>query len=192
MAHGAGAGIETDFMTHLAEGIAQCGIQVIRFEFPYMEKIRETGKRRPPNAAKKLIEHFKHQLSDTSGTIFIGGKSMGGRIASMIVEETNAIGCICLGYPFHPPGKPAKLRTEHLQTMSKPILIIQGERDPFGKKQEIQSYSLDSNIRILYLPDGDHGFKPRKASGYTTTENLDKAVSQVVAFIQQVAAANKA
>ena len=186
LTHGAGAGIETEFMTHIATGIAKkAGIQVIRFEFPYMETMRKTGKRRAPNTAKVLMETFTQEIKKYNGQIFIGGKSMGGRIASMIGEKTTISGCICLGYPFHPPGKPEKLRTEHLQQIKKPILIIQGERDPFGTKTEIPQYTLSENICIKYLPDGEHSFKPRKKSGYTTEQNWDKAIEYAVAFINK-------
>lgn len=187
LAHGAGAGIKTDFMSHIAKGVSRHGIQVIRFEFPYMEQMRKTGKRRAPNSAKILIETFRQQIANASGTVFIGGKSMGGRIASMIVEDTKAVGCICLGYPFHPPGKPEKLRTEHLQVTSKPMLIIQGERDPFGTKQEIPNYNIDGKISIRYLPDGEHSFKARKTSGYKTIDNWNQAVAHIVSFIQNFA-----
>jgi predicted alpha/beta-hydrolase family hydrolase len=112
-AHGAGAGQNSEFMQLMAEELAKHNINVIRFNFAYMQLAQELGKRRPPDRADKLLVHFKTVLSeiDSELPIFIGGKSMGGRMASMLLEESIALGCICMGYPFHPPGKPEKLRT---------------------------------------------------------------------------------
>jgi predicted alpha/beta-hydrolase family hydrolase len=109
---------------------------------------------------------------------------MGGRMASMLLEESAAEGCICMGYPFHPPGKPEKLRTQHLLSINKPLLILQGERDTFGKREEIASFNLSQQIQVSYLADGDHSFKPRKASGHNLEANLHKAIEHSAAFIR--------
>ncbi len=185
-AHGAGAGKDSDFMQYYAKTLSQHHIEVMRFDFPYMQTMIETGKRRPPDRAPKLLEYFTQLIEqqDDDLPLFIGGKSMGGRIASMLLEQTKALGCICMGYPFHPPGKLDKLRIEHLQSMTKPLLIIQGERDTFGTQQQISQYPLSNQIQLAYLPDGDHSFKPRKASGVTLEQNLAQGVKQVLAFIQ--------
>ncbi|MEC7984928.1 MAG: alpha/beta fold hydrolase [Myxococcota bacterium] len=188
LAHGAGAGMDTPFMDSIAEGLAAKGFRVVRFEFPYMQKAREAGKKRPPNSASILEEHFLSVLASQSGETVIGGKSMGGRIASVILERSSAKGCICLGYPFHPPGKPNSLRIQHLQIPTKPILILQGERDPFGKKEEVEGYSLHSSIQIGWIPDGEHSFKTRKKSAYKWEENLSHAVDQMDAFLTRLSA----
>jgi uncharacterized protein len=187
LAHGAGAGIETEFMSTIAAGIADNDIRVIRFEFPYMTIARETGKRRAPNTAKILVECFTsiiEKYADHSA-IFIGGKSMGGRIASMIADTNKIKGCICLGYPFHPPLKPNKLRTDHLQEISTPICIIQGTRDTFGKKEEVSQYSLSSSVTVHWLENGDHSFKTRKKDDKTTTQLIEEAISITTKFIQR-------
>jgi predicted alpha/beta-hydrolase family hydrolase len=185
-AHGAGAGQNSEFMQLMAESLAKNNINVIRFNFAYMQLAQELGKRRPPDRADKLLVHFKTVLSEIEDSlpIFVGGKSMGGRMASMLLQESTAIGCICMGYPFHPPGKPEKLRTEHLLTINKPVLILQGERDTFGTREEIGTYHLSAQVRINYLTDGDHSFKPRKASGCSLDTNLNKAIEHSVAFIR--------
>jgi hypothetical protein len=184
--HGAGAGQNSEFMQLMAQGIANQNINVLRFNFAYMQLAEELGKRRPPERLDKLLTHFKVLLNeiDDSLPIFIGGKSMGGRIASMLLEESTAKGCICMGYPFHPPDKPEKLRTEHLLCISKPVLILQGERDTFGKREEIGNFNLSQQVQVSYLADGDHGFKPRKSSGHNLKENLHKAIEHSVAFIR--------
>lgn len=185
-AHGAGAGKNSEFMQLMAEGLAKHNINVVRFNFAYMQLAEDLGKRRPPDRADKLLVHFKSILSDVDRSlpIFIGGKSMGGRMASMLLQESSAFGCICMGYPFHPPAKPEKLRTEHLLAMNKPVLILQGERDTFGTREDIGSYNLSSQVQVSYLADGDHSFKPRKASGFSLEANLNKAIQQSAAFIK--------
>jgi predicted alpha/beta-hydrolase family hydrolase len=185
-AHGAGAGQHSEFMQLMAEGLSKHSINVVRFNFTYMQLAEELGKRRPPERADKLLAHFNTVLSgvDSSFPIFIGGKSMGGRMASMLLQESKALGCICMGYPFHPPGKPEKLRTEHLETINKPVLILQGERDTFGSREEISSYNLSTQVQVSYLTDGDHSFKPRKASGSTIYGHINLAIIQTAEFIK--------
>ncbi len=185
-AHGAGAGQNSEFMQLMAEGISQHNIKVLRFNFAYMQLAEELGKRRPPDRADKLLAHFKTVLSevDHSLPLFIGGKSMGGRMASMLLQESIALGCICMGYPFHPPGKPEKLRTEHLEVINKPVLILQGERDTFGTREEVATYKLSEKVQLSYLADGDHSFKPRKSSGFTIDGHLNQAITQTAEFIK--------
>ncbi len=185
LAHGAGAGMDTPFMNAMAEGLAAGGIRVVRFEFPYMLRRRRLGKRLPPDRPTVLIEAWKEVIRQLGGGrgLFIGGKSMGGRIASMVAEEEGVRGLVCLGYPFHPPGSPLKLRTAHLEILKTPALIVQGERDAFGHAQEVPGYSLSPRIRIAWMPDGDHSWKPRKKSGYTSKQNIEAAVSEVVRFV---------
>ena len=186
-AHGAGAGQNSEFMQLMAQGLAKHGINVIRFNFAYMQLAQELDKRRPPDRADKLLVHFNTVLSeiDKSLPIFVGGKSMGGRMASMLLEESSALGCICMGYPFHPPAKPEKLRTEHLLAITKPVLILQGERDTFGTRDEIGTFNLSEQVQVSYLVDGDHSFKPRKVSGTTLEANLNQVIKHCVTFIKK-------
>lgn len=186
LAHGAGAPMDSPFMQAVAEGLATHGIRCVRFEFPYMQRRREEGVKAPPNKMPVLEHHFREVYTDVDDgrPLFIGGKSMGGRVASMIADHLQATGLICLGYPFHPPGKPERTRTEHLADPRTPTLILQGERDPFGKPEEIASYRLAPSIQTTYLPDGDHDFKPRVKSGLTEQENLSAAVEHMAAFIK--------
>lgn len=184
-AHGAGAGQNSPFMQIMAEGLCKRGINVVRFNFAYMQLAEELGKRRPPDRADKLLVHFQSVLSDVDSSLplFIGGKSMGGRMASMLLQESTALGCICMGYPFHPPGKPEKLRTAHLETINKPVLILQGARDSFGTREEIGAYHLSEQVQLTYLADGDHSFKPRKASGFMLDDHLQLAITESAEFI---------
>ena len=108
---------------------------------------------------------------------------MGGRIATMVADDAAVLGVVCLGYPFHPPGQPAKTRTRHLETLRTPTLIVQGTRDSFGLPEDVETYKLSRAIRIEWLDDGDHSFKPRVRSGRTEADNVRAAIDLVVDFI---------
>ncbi len=180
--------MDSAFMGTMAEMVGGAGIQVIRFEFVYMAKRREDGMRRGPDRAPKLIARFKEvlRLVGPADEVVIGGKSMGGRMASMMADEVGAAGVVCLGYPFHPPGKPERLRTAHLETLKTPTLIVQGTRDRLGAEEEVGSYSLSPSIELAWMADGDHSFKPRKKSGRTLEQNLEACAAAVIAFIQRL------
>jgi predicted alpha/beta-hydrolase family hydrolase len=185
LAHGAGAGMDTPFMATIAAGLAAHELRVIRFEFPYMQRRRADGGRRPPDRMPVLMEAWREAIATVGPAqrLVIGGKSMGGRVASMIADDVGVAGLVCLSYPFHPPGKPEKLRVEHLAGVRTPSLILQGTRDPFGKPEEIAGYDLSGRIRVFWLEDGDHSFKPRVKSGRTLGQNLDEAVEAICGFI---------
>lgn len=185
LAHGAGVPMDSPFMTAMARGIAGRPLRVVRFEFPYMRERRLSGKRPPPDREPKLRAAWLEAIDEFGGAakVAVGGKSMGGRIASLIADEVSPRGLVCLGYPFHPPGKPDKTRTAHLEALRTPTLIVQGERDPFGKRVEVEDYELSKKISIVWSPDGEHSFKPRKSSGRTEEENLIDAATSVRKFL---------
>jgi len=187
LAHGAGSPMDSPFLETLAKGVAGYGFRVVRFEFPYMRKRRETRKKGVPDREPVLIERFKQvikKFGGPKGTI-IGGKSMGGRIATLIADELGVDGVVCLGYPFHPSGKPQDTRTGHLAELRTPTLIIQGERDPFGTREEIRGYPLSWHIQVAYLPGGDHSFKPPKDAETTEKANLDEACRLAATFCRR-------
>ncbi|MDF4258198.1 alpha/beta fold hydrolase [Vibrio parahaemolyticus] len=186
-AHGAGAGMEHDFMTAVAKGLVEQGIRVVRFNFPYMVKRSEDGKKRPPDRAPKLLEAYSEVIAHfASSPVVIGGKSMGGRMASLLAEHELVAGIACLGFPFHSPGKPEKFKGDHLASIDKPTLILQGERDTFGKREEFDEFVFSQQVKVSFLPDGDHSFKPRKSSGHTEAGNIALAVEQLSVFINEV------
>lgn len=156
-AHGAGAGMETPFMETVARKVGERGIRVVRFEFPYMAARRTGGKRGAPDRQPVLLQAWRDVAAQLGGGegLVIGGKSMGGRMATMIADELNVRGVAVLGYPFHPPGAPEKLRTAHLETLRTPALIVQGKRDPFGTEEDVAKYRLSPTIRIEWL-QGQH------------------------------------
>ncbi len=187
LAHGAGAAMDTPFMGAVASGVAAAGIRVVRFEFPYMAARRE-GRRPPPDREPVLRRSWDDVVAALGRPeqLVIGGKSMGGRIASMVADGLGVGGLVCLGYPFHPTGKPGTLRVAHLEALRTPTLIVQGERDPMGTRAEVEGYRLSPAIRLHWLADGDHSFKPRKASGATLEAHLGEASAAVAAFIRSL------
>ncbi len=189
LAHGAGAAMDSPFMATLARSLGERGVRVARFEFPYMAA-RRRGERRPPDRQPVLAATWRAVVAALGGgsRVVVGGKSMGGRIASVIADGVGARGLVCLGYPFHPPGQPGKLRTAHLATLATPTLILQGTRDPFGTPDEVAGYDLSPAIEVEWLPDGDHSFKPRKRSGLTEAENLAAAVAAMGRFLARIGA----
>ncbi|MFQ6540074.1 MULTISPECIES: alpha/beta fold hydrolase [Aphanothece] len=195
LAHGAGAAMDSPFMAAIASGLAHCGWRVVRFEFPYMVRMRETGRRHGPDRMPVLLEAFRQQvqLEKTGGPkrpLVIGGKSMGGRVASLLLDDLSASdgvrGCLCLGYPFHPPGKPLQLRTEHLAGLQTPTLILQGERDTFGRREDVETYRLSPQVQLGWIPSGDHSFKPTRSSGLSEAENWAAAVTLSDQFLREL------
>ncbi len=185
LAHGAGAAMDSPFMNAIAAGLAGRKIRVARFEFPYMRERRVSGKRRGPNPPAVLERTWVDAVEALGGgeRVIVGGKSLGGRIASMIADRVGARGLVCLGYPFHPPGQPGKLRTAHLKALRTPALILQGTRDPFGTPEDVAGYDLSERIELAWLEDGDHSFKPRKSSGRTLAQNIAEAVERIAGFV---------
>lgn len=173
-------------MSAIAAGLGDQGWRVLRFEFGYMQQRRLTGKKRGPDTPAKLEVCLRSAVAAAGPVdrLVLAGKSMGGRVASMVVDELGCRGLICLGYPFHPPGRPEKLRTAHLLELRTPALILQGERDPFGTRDEVVGYGLSAGIRVAWVPDGEHSFRPRKRSGHSEEGNLALAVRQAHAFLQ--------
>lgn len=194
LAHGAGAPMDSASMNATAKVLADAGLRVARFEFGYMAG-RRTGVRKPPPRAESVMPEYVAAVDDlgpTPGPLIIGGKSMGGRVASMVAdrlfEAKRIAGLLCLGYPFHPPGRPEQLRTKHLIGLKTPALICQGTRDEFGNRYEVGDYGLSDAIEVFWLEDGDHDLKPRKAlSGFTTAQHLQSVADKVTAWVNRIA-----
>ncbi|RVC56137.1 alpha/beta fold hydrolase [Mesorhizobium sp. M4B.F.Ca.ET.088.02.2.1] len=193
LAHGAGAAMDSPSMTATAKALATAGFQLARFEFHYMAA-RRYGHRKPPPRAETVNPEYIRAIADlrakgVTGKLIIGGKSMGGRVASMVADEIfekgEIAGLVCLGYPFHPPAKPEQLRTKHLLGLKTPTQIFQGTRDEFGTKDEVATYGLSDAIEMIWLEDGDHDLKPRKAiSGFSTADHLRTMAERVKAWAE--------
>lgn len=191
LAHGAGAPMDSRSMTTAAEALALVGFRVARFEFGYMAA-RRSGIRKPPPRAETVVPEYVAAIDalNAKGPLIIGGKSMGGRVASMMADhafgEGKIAGLLCLGYPFHPPGKPTQLRTAHLEHLKTPALIVQGTRDEFGTKEEVAGYTLSDKIEMLWLEDGDHDLKPRKTiSGFSAADHLKTMADGVASWVRR-------
>ena len=189
LAHGAGSPMDSDWMNELTLLLDQKGIRVARFEFPYMARRRKEGVRSPPDPLPILLNSWRsviESLKNQSSSIFIGGKSMGGRIATMVANEFDILGLICLGYPLHPPGKVINnKRIQCLQEVSRPTLILQGERDSMGSFDKLSTSHLSPTVQTKCIPSGDHSFKPLKKSGITLKQNLELAAETIVSFIKR-------
>ncbi len=191
LAHGAGAPMTSPFMERIAALLADCAITTDRFEFAYMAA-RRKGERKPPSRAEALKGEYERAVAQVASALgkdellLIGGKSLGGRVASMVADKLHDAGAVsglvCLGYPFHPPGKPDELRTAHLAELKCPALIVQGERDPFGTREEVAGYKLSPAIRFHWAKDGDPEMHPRPTSGATHDGNLAAAAEAIAEF----------
>ncbi len=193
LAHGAGAPADSSFMDVFARGLAACTdppVRVARFEFPYMRERRQKGVKRPPDREPVLVQAWRDALASVRADgarcecIIAGGKSLGGRIASQVADDEKVAGLVCLGYPFHPPGRPERLRIAHLREIRTPTLICQGTRDPFGRRDEVEGHALSPRVRVLWLEDGDHSFKPRRAAAHSERENLNAALDACLELIR--------
>ncbi|WP_372999632.1 alpha/beta family hydrolase [Marinobacter sp.] len=193
LAHGAGAPADSPFMEELAMALGREGISPVRFEFPYMQKRRLDGKKRPPDREPVLLEYFAGVVDQVraglgaGGRVLVGGKSMGGRMASILASQREDIdGVVCFGYPFHPPGKPDRWRTGHFQDLKSPMLVLQGTRDPFGKPAEMAGHekALD-DIRLRWLEGGNHDFQPLKSQSRTQSDLIAMAAREARIFVNE-------
>ncbi|WP_309485733.1 alpha/beta family hydrolase [Halomonas sp. DQ26W] len=187
IAHGAGAGQGSPFMSQLRAGLAEHGVQTLAVEFAYMQRMQKEAKRFPPPRIDRLVEELSAWCDILThpelGGFWLGGKSMGGRAASLLAARDQAAGLILCGYPFHPPGKPESLRLSHWPLLACPTLVLQGSRDPFGNAEEIEGYRLGDNVAVHLLEDGDHDWKPRRASGLTQEGLIAQAAGAIAAFM---------
>jgi predicted alpha/beta-hydrolase family hydrolase len=191
LAHGAGQGPDAPVLEHVAGGLARAGVAVVRFAFPYMLRSRAEGHRCPPDREPILVDAWHRIIASqrtAGGRLFIGGKSMGGRVASRIADEAGVAGLICLGFPFHPPGRPERTRAADLEELLTPTLICQGECDPFGTREEVERISLSAAVTLYWLAGGDHSFKPRRGSGHSWDAHLDGVVGAAIGFISAIEA----
>jgi hypothetical protein len=181
--------MRTPFMDAVAAGLGAGGIGVVRFEFPYMRERSASGRKRGPDRAPVLRESWIEVVTALGDprTLIIGGKSMGGRIASMLADELGVAGLVCLGYPFHPPDKPQALRTAHLAALRTRTLIVQGTRDTMGTREDVAGYALSPAIELFWIEDGDHSLKPRRRSGHDEAGALASALSAICAFVHALA-----
>jgi predicted alpha/beta-hydrolase family hydrolase len=192
LAHGAGAAMDSRAMTAIAGALAAQGLRTARFEFGYMAA-RRSGQRRPPPRAETLVGEYRAAVDalGAGAPLIVGGKSMGGRVASLAADDLHAEGrvhgLLCLGYPFHPPGRPEQTRTAHLGRLRVPTRIFQGTRDRFGVPEDVAGYALSPAITVTWVEDGDHDLKPRKrVTGLTLEDHLASVGRAVAAWARDL------
>ena len=191
LAHGAGAGERHPFMVAVARGLAERGIDVVTFEFPYMQQ-----KRRAPDKAPVLESAFRDAIVEARSRVtprhalFIGGKSMGGRMATHLAAQgyDGLRGVVALGYPLHPPGKADQLRVAHLPSIEVAVLIVQGERDAFGTPDELRPIvkTMHAPVTLHVVGGGDHSLAVPKSSGVAQKEVYATVLDAVAAWIYSV------
>jgi predicted alpha/beta-hydrolase family hydrolase len=195
LGHGAGANQTSGFMRMFAKGLAARGLDVMTFNFIYMEQGRSIPDQKPKLEAcfRAVIEAALKQKKLKKNRLVIGGKSMGGRIASQVMAgegierfADDVAGLVFLGYPLHPPGNPAKLRVEHLEHIHKPMLFVQGTRDTLGTPEEIQPYikNFRPSAKIYAIEGGDHSFRAPKKFGLSPEQVFENAMDEIDRWIR--------
>lgn len=186
LAHGAGAPMDSTFMTRMSSALVAQDIHVVRFEFAYMAQRRTGGNKRPPPNMPTLVDEFERVCAEVSNSLdisrlplYIGGKSMGCRVATLLAASPllppNVRGVVCFGYPFHPSRQPEKTRIDHLPAVSVPLIIVQGTRDALGNPDDTQQYTLPPHLQMDWLETADHDFVPLKRSGFTQEQCIEHA-----------------
>jgi len=186
LAHGAGAGQQHPFMTTAARGLARRGVDVMTFDFPYMRERRGV-----PDRAPALEKAFRDGVESArqwsrAASLFIGGKSMGGRMATHLGAARLDLlrGIVVFGYPLHPPGKPEQLRAGHLPSIEVPVLIVQGERDAFGTPDELGPVldTFTAPVDLHIVRGGDHSLTVR---GRRREDVLDEVLDVAVLWMRR-------
>jgi hypothetical protein len=187
LAHGAGAPMDSPFLQSLAGLLADEGVRVGRFEFAYMAG-RRSGRRKPPPRADVLDAEFLAVLERVPGRVCIGGKSMGSRAACRVAGRLGVrrvAGVVCFGFPFHPPGKPEAVRNDLAAAGDAPVLVIQGERDPFGTRAEVEAMRLQTTVTLSWIEMANHDLAPPKTAAVTKPEALALAARSAANFVRQ-------
>ena len=189
LAHGAGAPQSSAFMVDFARGLARRGCQAVTFNFPYTEQGRRLPDRAPTLEAcfRDVIAAIRARADLATGPLVIGGKSMGGRIASHLAAQglADLAGLVALGYPLHPPGRPEQLRALHLARIRQPMLIVQGSRDAFGTPEELRPVlgPLGATATLQVVEGGDHSFKVPKRGPITQEEVFERVQDEIARWI---------
>lgn len=192
LGHGAGANQSSTFMRSFAEGLAARGLDVVTFNFLYSER----GRGGPDPKAKlelcyqSVIDAARRHAKLKGNRLAIGGKSMGGRIASQVAASSkqDLAGLVFLGYPLHPPGRPEQLRDAHLKDVQAPMLFVQGARDAFGSPSELRKVfdRLSLNATLFEIETGDHSFKVLKSVQLTQEQVHESVMDEIVRWLGSV------
>ena len=191
LGHGAGAGQRSPWMVERAQALSARGLDIVTFNFPYTEQGRHVPDRRPLLDAcyVAVIDAVSRRAAAARQSIFIGGKSMGGRIATHVASADTTLpvkGLVLLGYPLHPPGKPGEPRDAHLPAIGRPMLFVQGSRDTFGTPGELEPVLAGLSPRgVLHVVDGgDHSFKIGRKDPARQAAVFDDVEQTIVGWIR--------
>ena len=197
LGHGAGAGQQSTFMVEFARALSALGLDVVTFNFPYIEQRRHIPDRGPVLEAcyRSVIDEVRAHVENARHSLFIGGKSMGGRIATQVAAADPSLpiaGLVLLGYPLHPPGRPAERRDKHLPAIRRPMLIVQGNRDTFGAPDQFAPIvsALRPTPTLHVVADGDHSFKLRRKDPAAQAGVYANIQQEIVAWTRGVIAAS--
>ncbi|HEY5014108.1 MAG TPA: alpha/beta family hydrolase [Acidimicrobiia bacterium] len=192
LAHGAGADMHAATLTTFADALVDAGVPVMRFNFPY----RTAGRRAPDRpavlaaATREAAAELARRTKLPPARLVLGGRSMGGRYTSLAVGDADdplaALGLLLLGYPLHPAGKPEKLRVDHFPRITVPVLFVSGTRDSLAEATALREHAqaIPGRVSFHWIETADHGFKPLKSSGTTTTEALETAAVAAVSWVR--------
>lgn len=192
LAHGAGAPADSPFLLSARDGLVARGLTVVRFHFPYMQRMVDSGRRRPPDPMPRLLDTWRALLARVAGwpdagPVVLAGKSMGGRAASLLAAAGDAPGaraCVYLGYPLHPAGKPERLRREHLPDVPVPQLFLSGTADPLARLDLLRETvdGLGPGAELALVEGGDHSLA---RSRRRPLEDADAWWDRVAAFVAE-------
>jgi predicted alpha/beta-hydrolase family hydrolase len=191
LGHGAGAGQRSRFMVDTAQALSGLGLDTVTFDFPYIHQKRRIPDRAPVLEAcyRSVIEAVRRELA--ARHLFIGGKSMGGRISTQVAAADNQLpisGLVLLGYPLHPPGRVEQRRDKHLPAIQHPMLFVQGSRDAFGTPAELEPVlaALPRTATLHVVPGGDHSFKVGRAAAATQTAVMEGIYRTIASWMTSV------
>jgi predicted alpha/beta-hydrolase family hydrolase len=197
LAHGAGAGQQSVFVVDFARALAALGLDVVTFNFPYIEQRRRIPDRNPVLEAcfRAVIDRTRSAVPSGRGFLFIGGKSMGGRIATQVAAADASLpiaGLVLLGYPLHPPGKPTERRDRHLPGICRPVLFVQGSRDAFGTPEQLAPVvaTMRPTPAVRIVEDGDHSFKLRRKDPARQSGVFANIQQDIVAWTRSIVTAS--
>jgi uncharacterized protein len=188
LAPGAGSTADAPTLRAVATALRGHGLRVVRCELDYQHQRRVTGKRGRQPSAEQVVDEYAAAAAPlaAAGPVLLGGLSFGGRVATMAATRAGAAGAVAIGYPFHPPTAPEKVRTVHLLDTAVPVLVCQGTRDEFGTPAEVASYGLPDAVRVHWIDGADHGLRPAPRSGVRAAEVVAEVGRVVAAWVDEV------
>ena len=187
LGHGTRGSLDDPPLPAVARRLGELGIDVVRFEFPRRSRHGSVVAVDAAESDDVLAACFASVVRalEHPGALCVGGYSLGARIATTIAERVGAVGVCCVSYPFHPVGEPRQCQAvELLRRCAPPVLVVQGNRDSFGNREQVTGYDLGSKVELRWLSDANHGLVPRQRSGFSLEQHLATTAGHIECFIQ--------